>query len=456
MKSLLLFKNNLRYQDNPVIYYGSYSDKVLTTYIHDDVNTSKKLGSASKYWLHHSLKSLNKSLNNNLMFFRGDTIHIIENLIKEYSINNVYIEEPFLKNDIAIYNKLNQKLNEIGVNLITYNCTLLWKPYSILKNDLTPYKVFSPFYKKGCLLNSKSPEKPLGSPQSLNFIKTNIQTKISDLKLISKNKWHKKLNTYWDISENAAIDTLNTFINEKVHRYKDGRDFPYLNKNSRLSPYIRFGLISVNKIWWELEKIASNENVEHYKSELGWREFSYYLLYHFPQIQNENLQKKFDTFEWENSKTKFHAWKTGNTGYPIIDAGMRELWETGYIHNRVRMVVASFLVKNLLIDWKLGEKWFWDCLVDADYASNVAGWQWVAGTGADAAPYFRIFNPMLQGGKFDPEGEYTLKFLPELKDVPIKLLQNPWDAKLDLDYPKPIIDYKISREKSLSRYSNLK
>ena len=444
MKSLILFKNNLRYFDNPILYYGSFSSKVLTLYIHDELNTDKKIGGASKYWLYKSLKSLNKSLDNNLLVYKGDTIKIAENLINKHSINNVYIEEPFLQQDILIYDKLKNKLKKLGVNLIQYNCNLLWSPESIYKNDLTPYKVFSPFYKKGCLSNQKQPEKPLGPPKLLNFIKPEVQTSIDDLNLVSSHPWHKKFANYWDVSENAALEILTDFIKTKVYDYKSGRDYPYLNKNSRLSPYIRFGLISVNRIWWELEKVKQDKNIAHYKSELGWREFSYYLLYHFPSIQQENLQKKFDEFQWENSKNKFNAWKTGNTGYPIIDAGMRELWETGYIHNRVRMVVASFLVKNLLIDWRLGEKWFWDCLVDADYASNVASWQWVAGTGADAAPYFRIFNPMLQGSKFDPDGKYTLKFLPELKNVPIKFLQNPWEANVELDYPAPIIDYKIS------------
>tara|TARA_B100001142_G_scaffold327592_1_gene385574 strand:- start:9110 stop:10483 length:1374 start_codon:yes stop_codon:yes gene_type:complete len=456
MRSLILFKNNLRYYDNPILYYGSFSSKVLTSYIHDEVNTHKKIGRASKYWLYKSLKSLNKSLDNNLLFLKGDTIKIAENLIEKFSINNVYIEEPFLQHDIKIYNKLQKKLKKLEVNLIAYNCNLLWSPESICKNDRSPYKVFSPFYKKGCLLNEKQPNKPLGPPKLLNFIRTENKPSIDDLNLKGNHPWHEKLASYWHISENAALDVLTDFIKTKAYDYKNGRDYPCLNKNSRLSPYIRFGLISVNRIWWELEKIKQDKNIEHYKSELGWREFSYYLLYHFPNIQEENLQKKFDAFKWENSKTKFHAWKTGNTGYPIVDAGMRELWETGYIHNRIRMVVASFLVKNLLIDWRLGEKWFWDCLVDADYASNVASWQWVAGTGADAAPYFRIFNPMLQGNKFDPKGEYTLRFLPELKDVPIKLLQNPWEAGMDLDYSEPIINYKDSREKSLSKYSELK
>ena len=456
MKSLILFKNNLRYHDNPVLYYGSFSSKVLTTYIYDEVNTDKKIGSASKYWLYESLKSLNKSLNNNLLLYKGDTIKIVENLIKKHSINNVYIEEPFLKQDIEIYDKLQNILKKLEVSLIPYNCNLLWNPKSIYKNDMTPYKVFTPFYKKGCLLNQKQPDKPLGPPQLLNFIEIKNQTNIDDLNLISNHPWHKKITNYWEISENTALEMLADFIKTKAYDYKNGRDYPYLNKNSRLSPYIRFGLISVNRIWWELDKIKQDKNIAHYKSELGWREFSYYLLYHFPTIQYENLQKKFDGFKWENSKSKFNSWKTGNTGYPIVDAGMRELWETGYIQNRVRMVVASFLVKNLSIDWRIGEKWFWDCLVDADYASNVASWQWVAGTGADAAPYFRIFNPMLQGIKFDPKGEYTLKFLPELKDVPIKFLQNPWESNIELDYPEPIIDYKNSRERALSKYSNLR
>ena len=237
---------------------------------------------------------------------------------------------------------------------------------------------------------------------------------------------------------------------------------------SQLSPYLHFGEISPNKVWYESNKykdIYSEKDVSHFQSELAWREFSYYLLFHFPHIINENLQSKFDNFEWDNNLQNLERWKKGETGYPIIDAGMRELWNTGYMHNRVRMIVGSFLVKNLLLHWKSGERWFWDCLVDADLASNTASWQWVAGTGADAAPYFRIFNPVTQGVKFDPQGEYIKKHVPELKDLDIKYLYSPWEAStqelekanifLGQNYPHPIIDLKDSRNKALENFSNL-
>tara|TARA_B100000427_G_scaffold289303_1_gene264919 strand:- start:154 stop:1098 length:945 start_codon:yes stop_codon:yes gene_type:complete len=314
--------------------------------------------------------------------------------------------------------------------------------------------VFSPFYKKG-YFQLAAPRKPVNTPKNISFSKVE-NTSIDNLNLLSNYRWFDKFNGLWDISESSALKIFESFIKNSIYDYKKGRDYPAIHKNSKLSPYIRFGMISVNRMWYMLEQLKPDNNIEHYKSEIGWREFSYYLLYHFPHIENNNLQTKFDQFKWENSKEKFEAWKNGQTGFPIVDAGMRELWQTGFMHNRIRMVVASFLVKNLLIDWRLGENWFWDCLVDADYASNIAGWQWVAGTGADAAPYFRIFNPILQGNKFDPKGEYTKKYIPELKNISIKNLQTPYDEGLKINYPNPIIDYKLSRNRALERYALIK
>ena len=283
-----------------------------------------------------------------------------------------------------------------------------------------------------------------------------MSSSLEDLQLLDSFPWYSKLDSQWSISEDAANKKLSNFITTRIGRYKIDRDYPIKDSNSRLSPYIRFGMISVNRIWWELLKINRNNGVIHYMSEIAWREFSYYLLYHFPNISTENFQIKFDRFKWINNDSDIAAWKIGATGYPIIDAAMKELWQTGFMHNRMRMVVASFLVKNLLVDWRVGEKWFWECLVDADYASNVAGWQWAAGTGADAAPYFRIFNPILQGEKFDSEGEYTTKYLPELSGFPLKFLQKPWEHNLGLDYIKPIVDYKFSRQRSLEYYKKIK
>ena len=455
MKSIVLFKNNLRYNDNPVLYYGSHNNSIIPVYIYDNVNTSKKLGSASRYWLHHALSSLNKSLNNNLLFYKGNTSSILLDLINNHSISKVYCEEPFLAHDILLFSSIKKKLNSLNVELIYYNCNLLWKPYSILKDDKSPYKVFSPFYKKGCL-QSFLPNPPIGVPKSINYLDIDNKTNINQLELLNQYKWYTKLDGLWNISEKSALDIFNNFLKNSINNYKKGRDFPAINKNSRLSPYIRFGMISVNRIWNDLNKLEPNENIEHFKSEIGWREFSYYLLYHFPHMETKNLQCKFDKFDWDNSSTNFNLWKRGQTGYPIVDAGMRELWQTGFMHNRLRMIVASFLVKNLLIDWRLGESWFWDCLVDADYASNIAGWQWTAGTGADAAPYFRIFNPILQGQKFDPNGIYTKKYIPELENISIKNLYEPWKSDMKFNYPNPMIDYRYSRERSLEKYSLIK
>ena len=457
MNSIVLFKNNLRINDNPPLFYASqYQNKLLPIYIYDNINIKKELGGASKYWLFNALKSLNKSLNNNLLFLKGDTSYILKDIVKKHSISNIFCEKPFLKNEIILFEKLKTELSNYNVNINFYNCTLLWDPQSILKKDHTPYKVFTPFYKKGCL-ESVIPDRPLGLPNKLNFLNVNNETKIEDLNLLSKYKWYTKLNNLWSITEESANNILDIFLIKKIYNYKKGRDYPASNLTSKLSPYIRFGMISINKIWHSLKNLSIDENITHFESELGWRDFSYYLLYHFPHMETNNLQTKFNNFKWENSIEKFNAWKAGKTGYPIIDASMKELWETGYMHNRMRMVTASFLVKNLLIDWKLGERWFWECLLDADYASNIAGWQWAAGTGADAAPYFRIFNPILQGEKFDSNGEYTLKYLPELKSVPIKLLQKPWEFNSsNLKYVNPIIDLKDSRDNALYQYSLIK
>ena len=454
MKTLVLFKNNLRINDNPVLYHASKEDEIIPAYIYDEIN-SRPLGSSSKYWLHNSLNSLNQNLKNQMLFMSGDTLSLVPLIVDKYSIKKVYIERPYIHEEIKAYLKLDNILSEKDVDLLSYNCSLLWEPQTILKIDKSPYKVFTPFYKNGCL-NSDNPNQPVGKPIKLKCVSIDNKTRLEDLNLLDKIQWHQKLDNHWDISEKNAIKIFNQFLEDSIFDYKDKRDFPYLEKNSKLSPFIRFGMISIHRMWAELEKFNYHKSIEHYKSELGWREFSYYLLYHFPFMKSQNFQRKFDRFEWENSTEKLNAWKHGNTGFPIVDAGMRELWETGFIHNRIRMVVGSFLVKNLLIDWRIGEQWFWDCLVDADYASNIASWQWVAGTGADAAPYFRIFNPMLQGKKFDEGGHYTTMYIPELKEIPIKFLQNPWEYDIKFNYPSPIIDYKKSREDSLKKYQEIK
>ena len=266
----------------------------------------------------------------------------------------------------------------------------------------------------------------------ISFDSNNISSDINSLKLLSDLEWERNITSSWEIGEKAALKKVNNFLSNGIKDYKEGRNFPSKNNVSFLSPHIHFGEISPKRIWISTKKIEQNKNTQHFLSEICWREFSYYLLYHFPNLPIENLQAKFNTFPWVNDKHLLNKWKKGETGYPIVDAGMKELYATGYMHNRVRMIVASFLVKNMLVHWHKGENYFWDCLFDADIANNSAGWQWVAGSGADAAPYFRIFNPITQGKKFDEDGSYTKKYLPELKNMPNEYLFSPWEAPEDI------------------------
>ena len=461
------FRQDLRTHDNPSLSFASKLNlPIINIFVLDEINCkNKNLGSSSKIWLYYSLKALNKELNFKLNFFKNSPEIIFSDLIKEYDImyvtwNRCY--EPWIINRDK---NLKSFLKKSGVNVKTFNSNLLWEPWEILKDDGTPYKVFSPFYKRGCL-NAAMPRRPIPKPHLRTcFLKKNF-TELNSLNLLPSKHWYKKFNRISDINFDSLESNVNNFFSIGIKNYKEGRNLPGKNNVSRLSPFIHFGQISPNFLWYKCDDFNFDENVEHFKTELGWREFSYYLLYHFPHLPDKNLQKKFDRFPWKYNVDYLNSWKRGKTGYPIVDAGMRELWETGYMHNRVRMIVGSFLVKNLLQDWRYGEQWFWDCLFDADLASNSASWQWVAGSGADAAPYFRIFNPVSQGQRFDFDGEYTRRFLPELKYLPLKFLFNPWEApseileeanvKLGENYPLPIVDLKESRNLALDAFSTIR
>ena len=465
--SIHWFRQDLRIQDNPSLSYLTKNyDNIVCVFILDEINCDRIIGSASKVWLYHALKDLNQQLNGNLIFLSGDSLKVLGELTKffdveEISWNRCY--EPWTVNrDKKIKEHFKKK---IKVN--SFNGLLLWEPWEVLKDDGTPYKVFTPYYKRGCL-SKPQPRKPKETNLKIydhNFIKTSLK----DLKLLKNKKWEEKILKNWKISELEAKNTMESFFKNGVSDYTEGRNFPSKKNVSRLSPYIHWGQISVNTLWYNamktLTKMNSN-NVEVFMSELGWREFAYYLLFHCPKLQTENLQKKFDRFPWNNDERLYKAWINGKTGYPIIDAGMRELWQTGYMHNRVRMIVGSFLVKNLLNDWRRGEAWFWDCLLDASVASNSASWQWVAGTGTDSTPYFRIFNPITQSQKFDPDGIYIRKFIPEIKKLPNKYIFCPWETPNDLqqelstivgkDYPEPIVEIKESRELALNAFASIK
>ena len=460
------FRNDLRTIDNPSLNHLSRNyDNVLGVYIFDEVNIDPKLGSASKVWLNHSLKYLKKQLNGNLIILKGNPKECFDELInffdvQEVSWNRCY--EPWIiKRDKSLKIYLNEK---IKVN--SFNGSLLWEPWEILKNDGTPYKIFTPFYKRGCL---SAPNPRVPKSEKINFFNHNFRlTNVADLDLLKNKRWEDQILSKWKVGEDTSIEIMKSFFKHGVQNYSEGRNFPNKKNVSRLSPYLHWGQISPNSLWYEVNSLKNvrDNDVEVFKSELGWREFAYYLLYHFPHIQKKNLKSNFDNFKWLEDPINFKKWSKGLTGIPIVDAGMRELWQTGYMHNRPRMIVSSFLVKNLLIHWRRGEEWFWDCLFDADAASNSASWQWVAGTGTDSTPYFRIFNPVTQGQKFDPTGEYIRTYVPELKNLPIKFLFSPWECpneiltnlnfKLGQDYPHPIVDLKESRQRALSTYEQLR
>jgi deoxyribodipyrimidine photo-lyase len=468
--SIHWFRNDLRVNDNPSLHFAAQNGSVMPIFINDTVNTTQeefKLGEASAWWLHHSLHSLNESLNGALNFYSGNPIDIISKLIAEHDIESFSWNRAYspweIKRDTAI--KALLKANNINVK--TFNGALLWEPWEILKDDNTPYKVFSPFYKKGCLIRHAGPRRIVNSATALHCQeKIPSSGDINSLDLLPKHNWKDKLEQYWNIGERAAMDKYERFRDNGLTGYKEGRNFPAKEHVSILSPHLHFGEISPHQIWFDNKSTIPEKDVGHFHSELGWREFSYYLIYHFPEMCTENLNKRFDNFPWATNKEFLEIWQKGKTGYPIVDAGMRQLWETGFMHNRVRMVVASFLIKNLLIDWRLGLAWFNDCLVDADLASNTASWQWTAGSGADAAPYFRIFNPILQGKKFDPDGSYTKKYVPELAKLPQKYLFAPWEADESIfeeagidygkDYPKPIVSIEESRDIALKAYDKIK
>ena len=461
------FRNDLRLIDNPALYHAAADGVVLPVYILDDINSGVfKMGAASRCWLHYSLKSLNQSLGGKLQVFIGDPLEILPALAKKYKVCNITWNRCYASWQIKLDTQLKQLLINLEINVNSYNGSLLWEPWEVLKTDGLPYKVFTPFYQNGCL-RARTPRLPLPSPANLLLIAAdNSLPEIDDLGLLPRLAWGKDLTSQWRIGELAATERLANFLDNQVQAYKEGRDFPARNFVSKLSPHLHFGEISPNQAWFAAHYFCLDSNIEHFCRELTWREFSYSLLYFNPELPQKNLQQKFDAFPWRHDSEQLLAWQKGETGIPIVDAGMRQLWQTGYMHNRVRMIVGSFLVKNLLLDWREGERWFWECLFDADLANNSASWQWVAGCGADAAPYFRIFNPVLQGQKFDASGEYTRCFVPELKLLPDKYLFNPWEApaevlrtakiKLGIDYPLPIVNIPFSRTRALTALTALK
>lgn len=464
--TIVWFRQDCRLADQPALTAAMQQPGVLPIYILDDVHAKENaMGSASSVWLHHTLHSLRQQLGGNLSLYQGDAMAVFEDLLARFDIQSVYWNRCYEPWRIVRDTALNAYLTDVGIAVHRSDASLLWAPWTIKKKDGTPFKVFTPFYRKGCL-QADVPREPLVAPDVSACLHDPQSLSLEDLALLPEKDWGAQGASHWDISEQGAHDQMARFFAEGLHAYKQGRNLPAKPYTSRLSPYLHMGQLSPNQVWHAVRALGDDVNVDHFCSELGWREFSYQLLFHNPKLPTENLQSKFDAFPWHQDAKRLQAWQRGQTGIPMVDAGMRELWQTGYMHNRVRMIVGSFLVKNLLLDWRLGERWFWDCLVDADLASNSASWQWVAGCGADAAPYFRIFNPVTQGQKFDPDGDYVRRYVPELAHVPNDFLFNPWEAPglvlqaagvtLGVDYPHPIVDLKASRQQALDAFATLK
>lgn len=468
-KIICWFRQDLRCYDNIALIEAARAGQVLPIYIHDEALSDYKIGEASRWWLNNSLYKLNEKLGGKLNFYKGASKDIILRLIKEKQIDGVYWNRRYEPAHIKQDSEIKELLGNMGIACKTFNSSLLREPWEVKKQDGSMYKVFTPYLQKG-YLQEAIPRLPQPAPINLNLLCDIDSLKLEALGMLPDIAWHDKLKKYWQCGEDAAQEKLKNFLENGLCGYKEGRNVPAKQNVSRLSPYLHFGEISINQLWHcvhakKINNILNENDINHFLMELVWREFSYYILYHFPELPRDNFQAKFDKFLWQADVKALQAWQKGQTGYPIIDAAMRELWETGYMHNRMRMVVGSFLIKNLLLHWHHGADWFWDCLLDADLASNSFNWQWVAGSGTDAAPYFRVFNPVLQGEKFDPDGSYTRKFVPELRNLPNAYLFKPWEAKkttleeagivLGKNYPHPMVDLNASRKRALDVYSNL-
>lgn len=473
--AIVWFRNDLRIEDNPALYAAKQTGApVIPVYILDD-GAPHALGGASRWWLHHSLMKLSEQLQQTgaqLILRRGESKACLKKLVEETGAGSVFWNRRYCAEHIATDKQLKADLSDDGVTVESFNGALLREPWELRTGSGGHYRVYTPFWRA---LRSMGPARlePLPTPRKINGLpKKPPSDKLSDWKLLPSNPdWAAQFGASWTPGSKGAHQRLRDFLNGPVDQYPDGRNRPDCEFTSRLSPHLAFGEISPLQVWRQthaaIDKGVVNESAaDKFLSEIAWREFSYNLLFHYADLPEKPLRKNFADYPWRNDKAGLRAWQMGQTGYPIVDAGMRQLWRTGWMHNRVRMIVASFLIKDLLIPWQDGEAWFWDTLVDADLANNAASWQWVAGCGADAAPYFRIFNPVTQGEKFDPEGDYVREFVPEIAKLPKKFIHKPWKApeallqecgiSLGKSYPKSIVDHAQARRRALEGYDMIK
>lgn len=469
--TLVWFRRDLRLTDNPALSAALARGRpVIPVFVLDDEDAGIWApGGASRWWLHHSLESLAEALETrggSLILRRGVAAAAIERLVSETGADAVYWNRRYEPWATARDEAIKTELKRRGIEARSFNASLLCEPWEIRTGTGGPYKVFTPFWR--ALRRQLDIGAPSPAPDRVTTpAVTPSSDRLQDWSLTpSRPDWAYGLRAAWSPGETAALRSQDRFLDDPVLRYPDRRNLPGEPGTSRLSAHLHFGELGPRQIWCAATARHEFADTEKFLAELGWREFSYHLLYHFPDLPDRPLRPEFGDFPWAEDSAGLIAWQRGRTGYPIVDAGLRQLWETGWMHNRVRMVAASFLIKDLLLPWQAGAGWFWDTLVDADLASNSASWQWVAGCGADAAPFFRVFNPSLQGQKFDPEGDYVRRWVPELAKLPAASIHSPWKARpLDLadagirlghDYPEPLVDHAVARDRALAAFRSLR
>ncbi len=488
--SLVLFRQDLRMHDHLALHAAAKGGlPVIPVFIWDAQSGSAwSPGAASRWWLHHALERLGQAFQDRgsrLILRRGETEEELSRLVRETGAVEVYWHRRYEPQLALQDRRLEGMLKKQGLGVHAYNGCLLFEPETLLSKSGKPYQVFTPFWNR-CLAEP-APERPLSAPRHLEApAGWPASAALDDLELLPSVKWDDGLREAWlgktdgKNAANSAVGLCKRFLADAVLDYGAERDRPDHRGTSRLSPYLHFGEISARQVWHAAlgEGLFSSRGsrdkarafgaagVEQYLRQLGWREFAHHLLHHFPETPTHPLRERFRDFPWRRDARALRAWQQGRTGFPMVDAGMRELWHTGWMHNRVRMITASFLVKDLLIPWQEGARWFWDTLVDADLANNTLGWQWVAGCGADAAPYFRIFNPVSQGERFDPNGDYVRRWVPELASLPDRCIHQPWSAPRGLldqigwgcrgGYPRPMVEHDEARERALEAYGAIR
>jgi len=472
---IVWFRQDLRLEDNAALIEASRCNRpIVPAYIWAPQEEGEfPPGAASRWWLHHSLVALDAALRNigsQLVVRDGETLATLLELIEVIGADTVYWNRRYEPASIRHDREIKSKLRDRGIDAVSFNGALLIEPWDIATQSGEPYKVFTPFYKK--VVAKLCDFRPQTAPDRLKTpARWPESSSVDDLGLLPSRDWAAEFANVWAPGCAGAMDRFNRFA-DGCHRYSRDRDRPDVDGTSRLSPHLHFGEISRRQVFARLcgasfaQRRTLPKRTEPFLRQLVWREFAHHLLYHFPDTTCQPMLERFARFPWSDESRDVRAWQRGQTGYPIVDAGMRQLWATGWMHNRVRMVVASFLTKHLLIDWRVGADWFWDTLVDADLANNTLGWQWVAGCGADAAPYFRIFNPVRQGVKFDPSGDYVRTWVPELTKLPDKWIHHPFDAPASVldhagvllgdTYPRPIVDHAEARQRALAAYESVK